>query len=195
MRQQKINISIKIIFLVCAALFYSCGSSKKPVATESSASGEINMSDNMIWDMDVTITNEGQIRAKFRGGYVERDNIGNSKYSVSRIDSGLVIEFYEKEKNTGMLKSERGTINDLSEVFTAIDSVVFKSTKGYILYTDTLIWNRKLTQIYTDCEIMMIKDNRDTLYGEGFITDEKFNSYEIKKPRGMTVIEGKNQLN
>ena len=153
------------------------------------------MSDNMIWDMDVTITNEGQIRAKFRGGYVERDNIGNSKYSLSRIDSGLVIEFFEKEKNTGMLKSERGTINDLSEVFTAIDSVVFKSTKGYILYTDTLIWNRKLAQIYTDCEIMMIKDNRDTLYGEGFITDEKFNSYEIKKPRGMTVIEGKNQLN
>lgn|GEM_PF-586201 len=194
MKLQKANISIKA-FLICAFLFLSCENSKQPVATSLSAAGEVNTSDNMIWDMDVTITSEGRIRAKFRAGYVERDNIGNSKYSLSRIDSGLVIEFFEKEKNTGFLESKRGTINDLSEVFTAIDSVVFRSTKGYTLYTDTLVWNRKLAQLSTDCDVMMIKDNRDTLYGEGFITDDKFNSYEIKRPRGETLVEEKDPVN
>jgi len=191
---QKANISIKAILLACVFFCQSCENSKQPVATSSSA-GVVNTSDNMIWDMDVTITSEGRIRAKFKAGYVERDNIGNSKYSLSRIDSGLVIEFFEKEKNTGFLESRRGTINDLSEVFTAIDSVVFRSTKGYTLYTDTLIWNRKLAQLSTDCDVMMIKDNRDTLYGEGFITDDKFNSYEIKRPRGETLIEEKDPVN
>jgi len=187
---------IRLFFIICLILLQSCGTNKKPVGTDSSAiAGSANTSDNMIWDMDVNITSEGELRAKFKAGYVERDNIGNSRYSVSRIDSGLVIEFFEKEKNTGLLISDRGTINDLSEIFTAIDNVVFKSTKGYTLYTDTLVWDRKLTQISTDCDVMMIKDKRDTLYGKGFITDDKFSSYEIKQPRGMTIIEGESKVN
>lgn len=176
-------------------MLVSCETSKKPVGMASSAAEGIKTADNMIWDMDVNITSEGELRAKFKAGYVERDNIGNSRYSESLIDSGLVIEFFEKEKNTGLLISDRGSINDLSEIFTAIDNVVFKSTKGYILYTDTLVWDRKLTQISTDCDVMMIKDNRDTLYGKGFITDDKFQAYEIKNPRGMTFIEGKSKVN
>jgi len=172
----------------------SCEKEKNTKVVSTGSSEYDVIPDNVIWDMDVNITSENDLRAKFKGGYVVRENIGNSKYSVSRIDSGLVIEFFEKNKNTGKLESVKGTINDLSEVFTAIDSVVFRSTKGYTLFTDTLVWNRKLAQISSECDVVMIKDNRDTLYGSGFITDDKFYSYEITRPRGKTFIEGSEKI-
>ena len=35
---------------------------------------------------------------------------------------------------------------------------------------------------------MMIKNKKDTLYGDGFVTDDKFESYEVKNPRGKAMI-------
>lgn len=141
--------------------------------------------------MDVVITNSGVIKAKFKGGVVEKDNIGNSKYSESKIDSGMTLLFFEKEKQTGELVSERGAVNDFKGIFKAIDNVVFKSTTGYVLYTDTLTWLRKEAVITTDSPVMMIKNEKDTLYGNGFTTDDKFESYEVKNPRGKAVINEK----
>ncbi|MBU4486348.1 MAG: LPS export ABC transporter periplasmic protein LptC, partial [Candidatus Delongbacteria bacterium] len=174
---------IKVFIVVLFSFLYSCETGKKTVETTAfSSSNSDKIPDNKIWDMDVNITSEGKLKGKLKAGYVERDNFGGSKYTVSRIYSGLIIDFFDNGKNTGNLISDKGNINDLSEIFTAIDNVVFKSDKGYTLYTDTLIWNRKNETIYTDSKIIMIKDSRDTLFGEGFITDDKFESYQIRKP-------------
>jgi len=188
---QKRNILIRIFLLAAFILVISCENSKKPVETAFTSDSGGEIPDNRIWNMDVTVTSEGNIRAKLKAGYVERENFGNSRYTLSHIDSGLFIEFYEHNKITGILNSRKGTINDLSEIFTALDEVVFNSNNGYTLYTDTLVWDRKKAQIYTESDVMMVKDNRDTLYGKGFITDDKFEAYEIKKPRGETIIEEK----
>jgi LPS export ABC transporter protein LptC len=187
----RVNILIKIIFPLLFSILLICCSGKKSVeATTSDKGGGI--SDNRIWDMSVNITDEGRLKAKFYGGYVERDNLGNSRYFKNRIDSGLVIVFYEKGVKTGTLESERGNINDLTELFSAWDNVIFRSEKGYVLYTDTLVWNRKEAMIYSDTDVMMVKNGRDTLYGEGFISDDRLESYEIKKPRGNALIEKEN---
>jgi len=185
----KKNIWAETFFIILLVSLNGC-SRKNPVEkTVSQNMGPV--SDNMIWNMEVNITNENELKAKFFGGYVERDNVANSRYSENRIDSGLRIDFYEKGLRSGRLTSDRGNINDLTELFSAWDNVIFSSEKGYVLYTDTLIWNRKEARIYSDSDVMMIRDGRDTLYGEGFVTDDSFGSYEIKKPRGRAVIENK----
>ena len=170
-------------------LIFSAGCSRKNPVEKTNSQDSGSVSDNVIWDMEVNITNEGELKAKFFGGYVERDNVANSRYSENRIDSGLRIDFYQKGQRSGILTSRRGNINDLTELFSAWDDVVFSSEKGYVLYTDTLIWNRKEAKIFSDSDVMMVRDGRDTLYGVGFVTDDSFGSYEIKKPRGRAVIE------
>ncbi len=170
-------------------LVFSAGCSRKNPVGKTSSQENGSVSDNRIWDMEVNITNEGELKAKFFGGYVERDNVANSRYSENRIDSGLRIDFYQKGQRSGILTSRRGNINDLTELFSAWDDVVFSSEKGYVLYTDTLIWNRKEAKIFSDSDVMMVRDGRDTLYGVGFVTDDSFGSYEIEKPRGRAVIE------
>lgn len=169
-------------------IFVSCGSGKKTVDKTVTDQAE-KKADNMIWNMDVEITDKGFLKAKMHAGYLERENFGNDKYAVSRIDSGMVIDFFDNGKKTGRLTSVKGNMNDLSEVFTAMDDVVFTSDKGYTLFTDTLTWNRRNARIFTESDVMMIKDGRDTLYGEGFTSDDRLESYEIKKPRGKTLIE------
>ncbi len=190
MKPQRADILTKLFVLAAIAVTAISCSGKKSVETTSSEAGG-SVSDNRIWDMAVTITSEDRIKAKFFGGYVERDIIGNSGFTKNRIDSGLVIKFYEKGIETGMLESERGDINDLTELFTARDNVVFRSEKGYVLYTDTLIWDRKNARIFSDTDVMMVKNGRDTLWGEGFVSDDRLESYEIRKPRGDALIEGK----
>lgn len=167
-------------------LLISC--SKKEDMSNSVKGTVGNLPENKIWDMDVMITNSGKLKAKFKGGLVERDNLGNSKYSESQIDSGMTLLFFENEKQTGELISDKGAVNDLKGIFKAIDNVIFKSTTGYVLYTDTLTWLRREAIITTDSPVMMIKNEKDTLYGDGFITDDKFESYEVKNPRGKAMI-------
>ncbi|MDA3886659.1 MAG: LPS export ABC transporter periplasmic protein LptC [Candidatus Delongbacteria bacterium] len=179
-----------MIFVIFLAMLLSC--SKQSEDTNKASKGPVgNLPENKIWNMDVMITNSGKLKAKFKGGVVERDNLGNSKYSESHIDSGMTLLFFEDEKQTGELISDRGAVNDLKGVFKALDNVVFKSTTGYVLYTDTLTWLRKEAIISTDSPVMMIKNEKDTLYGDGFITDDKFESYEVKNPRGKAMINEK----
>ena len=171
-------------------LLISC--SDKPENSKVTSNGHVgNLPENKIWDMDVMITNSGKLKAKFKGGVVEKDNLGNSKYSESYIDSGMTLFFFEDEKETAKLVSDRGTVNDLKGIFRALDNVVFKSTKGYVLYTDTLTWLRNEALVRTDSPVMMIKNEKDTLYGDGFITDDRFESYEVKNPRGKAMINEK----
>ncbi|NOR45375.1 MAG: LPS export ABC transporter periplasmic protein LptC [Candidatus Delongbacteria bacterium] len=180
----------KLIVILLLLQLMSC--SKQPENSKVTSNGPVgNLPENKIWDMDVMITNSGKLKAKFKGGIVERDNLGNSKYSESVIDSGMTLLFFEEEKQTGELISDRGAVNDLKGIFRAIDNVVFKSTTGYVLYTDTLTWLRKEAIITTDSPVMMIKNEKDTLYGDGFTTDDKFESYEVKNPRGKAMINGK----
>ncbi|MBN2857400.1 MAG: hypothetical protein JXN63_03270 [Candidatus Delongbacteria bacterium] len=179
---------IRSVSLLIVFFNLSC-EKEKIVAERALSDGEQKIADNRIWNMDIDITNAGITKAKVRAGYVEREYLANFKYSVNNIDSGLEIDFYEKGEITGILNSRRGIINDLSEVFTAIDEVIFKSSSGYTLYTDTLIWDRKAAQIHTESDVMMVKDSRDTLYGEGFVSDDRLESYEIRKPKGKALLE------
>jgi LPS export ABC transporter protein LptC len=182
------NILIEALTLLVLLSLISCGSGKKTVDKTVTEQCE-KKADNMIWDMDVEITDKGLLKARMHAGYLERDNFANNKYAVSSIDSGMAIDFFDKGKNTGRLTSVKGNMNDLSEIFVAMDDVVFSSNKGYVLYTDTLTWNRRNAQIFTESDVMMIKDGRDTLYGDGFTSDDRLESYEIKKPRGKTLVE------
>lgn len=172
-------------------MFLSCSSDKKTVETRETIDPSTDIPDNMIWDMDVTITNSGKLRSKMKAGFLKRSSIGNSKYTESYIDSGLTIEFFEDSVRTGKLISERGMMNDLKQLFSAYDNVVFTSRKGYVLYTDTLHWDRKSSEVRTDSKVMLVKDQKDTLFGDGFITDDKFKSYEIRNPRGRAIIDNK----
>lgn len=185
---QKTNILDRYLIILLCFFLFSCEKEKIAVERENSA-GESKIPDNRIWNMDIDMTSGGITKARVWAGYVEREYLANYKYSVNVIDSGLKIDFFENGDVTGILKSKRGIINDLSEVFTAIDEVVFKSNSGYTLYTDTLIWDRKAAQIHTDSDVMMVKDNRDTLYGEGFVSDDRLESYEIRKPRGKAFLD------
>ncbi len=187
MKLPKADISIKIAIIAVVSLLFSCESGKISVGRESGT--EETVPDNRIWDMDITITDGNAIKAIVKAGVVERNYFTDHRYSVSRINSGLAIDFYDNGKVSGRLKSRKGSINDLSEVFTAVKDVVFTSLSGYTVYTDTLIWDRKKALIFTDTDVMMIRDGRDTLYGEGFRGDDRFESYEIKRPRGKAVID------
>ncbi|MCK4980715.1 MAG: LPS export ABC transporter periplasmic protein LptC [Candidatus Delongbacteria bacterium] len=184
---QRANTLIKNL-RIFAILLILMSCSKNSQDTKPVINSKKDLPEYKIWDMDVMITNSGKLKFKIKGGVVEKSNLGSSKYSESYIDSGLTLLFFENEKQTGELISDRGTANDLKGVYNAIDNVVFRSTTGYVLYTDTLTWLKNKGLLSTESPVMMIKNEKDTLYGDGFVTDDKFESYEINNPRGKALI-------
>ena len=151
--------------------------------------GKKKIPDNRFWNMDVTMTSKGKVTAKYNAGYVERFDQGFSDFALFDIDSGLVLRFYKKEKESGLLISNKGIIDEKKGLFTAIEDVRFTSPEGYKLFSNELNWDRKKGLIFTDSSVIFVRSLKDTLWGSGFVSDENGDNWEVKNARAKTVVE------
>ncbi len=180
--------SPKILFLPLILLLFSCNSQLDEQAKNKQNLAK-DIPDNEIWNLYIKITEEGRLKADIKAGYVKRKNTNIANYSENDIDSGLVITFFENGFKKGMLTSNKGRIEDRKGIFKASENVHFQSPKGYDLYTELLIWNRKRKRIYTDQKVLFISSEGDTLYGDGFETDDKLNNFTLENPMGKKVLK------
>jgi len=66
------------------------------------------------------------------------------------------------------------------------ENVKFYNDNNDILETSELIWNELTGVVHTDKFVKISQPSRrDTSYGYGFVTDEKFTRFEIKNFRGV----------
>ena len=177
----------RIFTIMLIILLASC--SKEEIKKESIRIKK-NTPDSQMWNMEIIITERGEVTNKVKAGYVMGVNRGNSGYSSSKIDSGLVVEFYKNGKKEGTLNSIRGEIDEVKGVFTAMDSVVYVSPQGYTVYTEKLQWNRKKDRVSSDRKVTVITNENDTLTGDGFSSERNGEIFEITNARGKGFFEG-----
>lgn len=75
-------------------------------------------------------------------------------------------------------------------LWSASNNVIARNEKGEILNTEHLYWDEKKKTIYTD-DMVKITTADGIQYGEGLVSDETFNNWEIKKPKSLYYIEDK----
>ena len=105
---------------------------------------------------------------------------------------GLRAEFYNENKRVvSWLESKYAVRYEKSERIITKDSVVLYNKKNEKLETSELIWDEKEKRIYTDKFVRITQPEKgDTSYGYGFITDQDFNRFEIKRKfTGKTNVE------
>jgi len=100
---------------------------------------------------------------------------------------GLKVVFYDSTgKNIrSRLTADYGIKYDKEQKMIAKDNVVVKNfEKNERLNTEELIWDQRKGKIYTD-KFVTITTEDQVLYGEeGMESDESFDSWIIKKPKG-----------
>ncbi len=156
----------------------SCSS----IENETNMDSRKGLPDQESWDVEITLTNEGIMRALVKAGHLEKFNDRNYVFLNKNVD----VDFFdEEETHTTNLKSMIAEIDEKTNFMTAIDNVIVVSDSGATLYTDTLKWDSKEEIIYTASPIMLTTNKNDTLYGSGFESDVGLNHWKILYPSGV----------
>ncbi len=157
----------------------SCSS----IENETNMDSREGLPDQESWDVEITLTNEGIMRAIVKAGHLEKFNDRNYIFLNKNVD----VDFFdEEETHTTNLKSMIAEIDEKTNFMTAINNVVVVSDSGATLYTDTLKWDSKEEIIYTASPIMLTTNKNDTLYGSGFESDVGLNHWKILYPSGVS---------
>ena len=168
-----------ILFFGLSLIIYSCNTSSLELGGEK----RINRPDQESWDVNITLTNEGIVRAIIQSGYLKKYQQKNFIF----LEDSVTIDFFDNlERHTTHLTSSIAEINEKNNFMRAVKSVVITSDSGVTLYTDTLSWDPSNQLIYSEDSVQVITQKQDTLYGVGFESDIEMKYWKIIQPSGVT---------
>ena len=112
---------------------------------------------------------------------------GDDPYS--EFPQGLKIVFYDSLMNiTSQLTAEYGISYDKRKMMEARKNVVvINNRKHEQLNTEVLTWNQGTKRIYSD-KFVKITQPGKVIFGEGMQSDETFEVWEIRKPKGEIFV-------
>lgn len=114
----------------------------------------------------------------------ELKRYGMSKKPFSEFKKGInVISYNEQGLKVASITSKYAIYHEDEQLWEARNDVVGKNNKGETLYTEKLFWNEKTRRISSDVFVKVVKPDGSVSSGEGLDADEKFQDYDIKKPR------------
>ena len=80
------------------------------------------------------------------------------------------------------------------KIIEAKGGVILENHKGEKLETETLIWNEKKDQIFTEAQVKITKQGQ-LIIGEGFESNTSFSNYTLKNSRGIINLDQSDQAN
>ena len=134
------------------------------------------------WDAVITLTNKGAKRGVIRSGHLEKYNDNEFILLDQNVDEDF---FNEEEVFTTNLKSLVAEIDEEEDFLVAIGNVVVVTDSGVTLFTDTLSWDNQKEKVFTCVSVILITENKDTLYGIGFDSDIELNNWKILQHTGF----------
>ena len=96
---------------------------------------------------------------------------------------GLLVEFYNKRENAySWLKADYGMREVLKKQVITRRNVEMYNRKNEKILTSELIWDEAGEILFTEKYVKIIQpENQDTTTGFGFVTNQDFTRFEIKK--------------
>lgn len=101
---------------------------------------------------------------------------------------GLLVQFYDQLKLISILKADYAENNDAEQLTKVSGNVYMENARGEIMETQSLIWNMREKKVYTDQPIK-IKTPDNIIYGVGFVANEDFSNYTIRRVKGVVSID------
>jgi LPS export ABC transporter protein LptC len=162
--------------LIVPVLFISCDNKFEPPKSNLNAE---DTPEHESWNSQVTFSDSGTIKAVLKAGEISVFN----KKGYTLIDSGAIVDFYNKGEKVSTLTSKRGKILEPSKDIEIYDSVVVISKEGSMLRTQKLLWNNKTQRVSSDIYVK-ITTPKEEVEGIGFESDQMLKNYTIFKVTG-----------
>lgn len=176
------KISIAVVISITALLF-SC---KNDIKTVNSIAGISNLPIQVAKNVEIIYSEQGRIMAKMKAPVMERYE-NERKYTL--MPKGIEMLFYDSLMHVeSKLLSKYAISYDDTQIMEAKNDVRVTNKKGEQFNSEHLIWDQKKEKIYSN-EFIKITTADDITFADGFESDQYFNKYEIKKPRGVISLK------
>ncbi len=134
-------------------------------------------------NVKIYYSEKGILQVMIKASRVNRHH--DLKEPYTEMPSGVNVVFYD---GIGMISStltaEYGKNEEKKELMFAKGNVNLSNIKNENLYAEELYWNQKTKKIYSEKFVKIITPD-ETIYGQGFESNEDFSNYSIKKIKGV----------
>ena len=182
------QISIAVLFLGAAILFYACENNNLEEIKAISAPNELPVMEAE--NFETTYTDSGIVRFTLKAPKLLR--FENDGKTFSEFPFGVEIRQFDAEKNiVSSITADYAKEFLKEEKWEAKNNVIVTNAEGDTLKTDYLIWDRKNGKIHTEEFVKIISEDK-IITGTGLVSDQEMKDWEIKKPQGdvwVTVKE------
>ena len=173
---------IKIFLFFCFILF-SCENDIKKV---SSFQNPANMPYQRLKNVKIYYSDSAELKTIIQAPLIDRYSGENTKSIMSK---GFKANLYNPDKSIrSQISAKYATYYDDKKRMEAKNNVIVENLEtGEKLNTEELIWDERNALIYSD-KFVKIRTKDEILYGDGFESDENFDKWKIKKPKGSFPI-------
>lgn len=135
---------------------------------------------------EILYTENGRVKLKVLAPLTKY--FQNTKEPYNEFPEGITVyTFSDSMEIESELTAKYANYYDSKGLWSASNNVVAKNSKGEILNTEHLFWNQKKKIIYTDDNVKITTAD-GIQYGKGFLSDETFSNWEIKKPTSIYYL-------
>lgn len=136
-------------------------------------------------NIELVYSEHGNVQIKVKAPLLER-YVGEEPYMEMR--KGIEVIFYDSLLNvTTNLTANYAISYENDNITEARNDVVVTNQNNERLNTEHLIWDEKKEIIYSDV-FVAITTETEVIYGDGFISDDRFEKWSLKNPKGTFII-------
>lgn len=175
-----------------AILLSSCGAGGTQ-EEEPNNEGLMTMQSDSLTIID---SEQGKKAYRFSTPLLERYQYAKEPYMEFR--KGVEIETFSNDSTQTVestLISDYAIYFEVQDLWEAKGNVVATNAKGQKLETQQLFWNRKTKRVYSNIDSKLTTADGDVVVGTGFESDEEFEDWEFRKPKGRIFVETEELMN
>lgn len=178
-------LAVALSFMGSAILLFSCEKKQEVEETPNYETLMTEYSENMSIDM----SENGSKSYYFETPLIEGYAMARDPYREFR--KGIKITMYEKDSArtaSVTLVANYAIFYEERKLWEAKGDVKVVQANGRKLNTSQLFWNQATHTIYSNVDCIII-DRDQTIYCEGFESDEEMKEWSYRKVKGVTYFE------
>jgi Protein of unknown function (DUF1239). len=171
------------MFCTVAVSFFGCEEKTLPSVISTVDSRTLPQQES--WNSTIVVSDSGRISAIIDAGYIRVSDVSRQ----TQMSQGVKVHFFNREgKQTSVLTSDEGSVDEASNDLEARKNVVVVSSDLSRMTTELLFWDNQRQLIYTP-EYVQIKTVKEKMQGHGFESDQSLKHYRVFHVTGQTQAE------
>jgi LPS export ABC transporter protein LptC len=171
------------MFCTVAVSFFGCEEKTLPSVISTVDSRTLPQQES--WNSTIVVSDSGRISAIIDAGYIRVSDVSRQ----TQMSQGVKVHFFNREgKQTSVLTSDEGSVDEASNNLEARKNVVVVSSDLSRMTTELLFWDNQRQLIYTP-EYVQIKTVKEKMQGHGFESDQSLKHYRVFHVTGQTQAE------